>query len=121
MFVVALIDDASLVLPTTGHVPTTGVPADVTGTVIVQVVAGFTTCRFVTVIVLEPAAAATEPPVHVPPAAPPVATSPAGSVSVNENVCVGLLAGTVSVKVSVEVPPTATDVGLKAFVSTGTW
>jgi len=56
----------------------------------------------------------------VPPAAPPVAASPAGSVSVNENVCVALLAGTVSVNVSVVVPPTAIEAGANALVRTGT-
>ena len=64
--------------------------------------------------------AVTDPPLHVPPAAPPVATSPTGRVSVKEKVCVGLLAGTVSVKVSVDVAPTAIDVGANALVRTGT-
>jgi hypothetical protein len=110
----------ALVFEATGQAPITGVLAVVTGTVIVHVVAGFTIWRLATVIVLEFAAAVTLPPVHVPPAAPPVATSPAGNVSVKEKVCVGLFAGTVSVNVSVVVPPEAMEVGANAFVSTGT-
>ena len=120
MLVVALIDAAPLVLLASGHAPSVGVPEVVTGTVIVHVTAGLTIWRLVTVMVLEPAPAVTEPPLHVPPAAPPVATNPAGKVSVNEKVCVGLPAGTVSVKVSVVVPPTAIAVGANALVSTGT-
>ena len=120
MLVVAPIDAASLVLFATGQVPTVGVPEVVTGTVIVHVVAGFTIWRLVTVMVPEPAAAVTEPPLQVPPAAAPVAARPAGNVSVNEKVCVGLLAGTVSVKVSVLVPPSAIEAALNALVSTGT-
>src|SRR6185312_63300 len=103
------------------HRPGVGVPDVVTGTVIVQLVAGLVMVRPVTTIWLEPAAAVTVPVlVHVPPTAPPVATSPAGSVSVNENTCVGLFAGTVSVKVSVVVAPTPIEAGLNALVSTGT-
>src|SRR5882672_2435929 len=120
MLVVALIELATLALLACGHVPAVGVPDVVTGTVIVHVVAGFTIWRLVTVMVLEPAAAVTLPPLQVPPAAPPVAASPAGSVSVNENVCVALLAGTVSVNVSVVVPPTAIEAGANALVRTGT-
>ena len=62
----------------------------------------------------------TVPPVHVPPTAPAPTARPAGSVSVKENVCVGLLAGWVTVKVSVEgAPPIVIDVGANAFVSAG--
>ena len=95
-------------------------PDVVTGTVIVHDVAGLTTCPPATVIVLDPAAAVTEPPVQVPPTAPEPTTRPAGRVSVKENVCVGLPAGTASVNVSVVVSPMAIEAGLKALVSTGT-
>ena len=54
-------------------------------------------------IVLAPAVAVTVPPVHVPPTAPAPTTRPAGSVSVNENACVGFVAGCDTVKVSVVV------------------
>ena len=119
MLVVAPIDAAPLVLVAIGQVPGVGAPAVVTGTMIVHVVAGFTIWSLVTTMVLEPAAAVTVPPLQVPVAAAPVATRPAGSVSVNEKVCVGLFAGTVSVKVRLLVAPTAIDPDANALVSTG--
>ena len=76
-------------------------------------------------IVEEPAVAVTVPPEHVPPTAPVPTTRPAGSVSVNENVCVGLPVGCETVKVSVVDPPTViappkdlSNVGCAAFTVT---
>ena len=57
-------------------------------------------------IVFDPAVAVTEPPEHVPPTAPAPITRPAGRVSVNENVCVGFVAGCETVKVNVVDPAT---------------
>ena len=71
-------------------------------------------------IVFVPAVAVTVPLVHVPPTAPAPTASPDGNVSVNENVCVGLPAGCVTVNVSVEgVPPIVIVEGENAFVSEG--
>jgi hypothetical protein len=82
-----------LVLFTCGHAPIVGVALVVTGTTIVHVVAGLTIWRPVTTMLLLPAVAVTPPPLQVPVTAPPVATKPAGKVSVKLNVCVGLAAG----------------------------
>jgi hypothetical protein len=106
-FVVAEIAPLPLVLFAAGHTETVGAAAVVTGTVIVQEVAGLTTWRLATVIVFVPAVAVTEPLEHVPPVAPAPTTRPAGSVSVKLKVCVGFPVGCVTVKVSVVVPPTA--------------
>jgi hypothetical protein len=119
-FVVPVIAVVAFVFAATGHAVVVGAAACVTGTVIVQEVAGLTTWRLATVIVVVPAVAVTVPPEHVPPTAPAATTRPAGKVSVKLNVCVGLLAGCVTVKVSVEgAPPTVIDVGANAFVSAG--
>jgi hypothetical protein len=108
-----------LVLAATGQAAVLGVADVVTGTVIVQLVAGFTIWKLAAVIVAVPAVAVSVPTVHVPPVAPLPTTRPAGSVSVKLKVCVGLLAGCVTVKVSVVAPPTVSTVGEKAFVSAG--
>jgi hypothetical protein len=111
---------AALVFAATGQAAVLGVADGDTGTVIVQLVAGFTIWRPATVIVLVPPAAVTVPPEHVPPTAPAPITRPEGNVSVNEKACVGLPAGCVIVKVSVDgVPPIAMLVGENALVSAG--
>src|SRR6185436_13707555 len=117
---VPVIAVVALVFAATGQAAVLGVADGDTGTVIVQLVAGFTTWRPVTVIVLVPAVAVTVPPEHVPPTAPAPITSPDGSVSVKLKACVGLPAGWVTVKVRVEgAPPIVTVVGENAFVSDG--
>src|SRR6185436_6979233 len=89
-----------------------------TGTVIVHEAP--VTWRPATVMVLLPGVAVTVPLVHVPPTAPAPTARPEGNVSVNEKVCVGLLAGCVTVKVSVDgAPPIVTVVGENAFVREG--
>ena len=112
---------APFVLFACGHIPTVGTAAVVTSTVIVQVVAGFTICRPATVIVPDPAAAVTDPPVQVPPTFGTAATTrPAGRLSTKLNASVGLPAGCVTVNVSVVVPPIPIEAGLNAFVIAGT-
>jgi hypothetical protein len=118
-FVVAEIALLPFVLPAAGHVETVGVAALVMGTVIVHEVAGATTWREATVMVLLPAVAVTLPPEHVPPVAPLPTTRPAGSVSVKLTVCVGLPAGCETVNVSVVEPPTVKPPE-KALSSVGT-
>jgi hypothetical protein len=118
-FVMPEICALPLVLFAAGHVPTVGAAAVVTGTVIVHEVAGATTWRAATVIVLLPAVAVTLPPVHVPPAPPLASTRPAGSVSVKLKVCVGLPVGCETVNVSVAVPPTVS-APEKALFNVGT-
>ena len=66
-----------------------------------------------------PAAAVTEPPVQVPVTAAPLATRPAGRVSVKLKVCVGLVAGWVTVKVRLTLPATVR-LPLKALLTVGT-
>ena len=66
-----------------------------------------------------PAAAVTAPPVQVPVTAAPLATRPAGSVSVKVNVCVGLPVGCVTVKVRFVLPPTVRS-ALKTLLTVGT-
>jgi hypothetical protein len=102
-FVVAEIAAFPLVFAGTGHVPAVGVADTVTGTVIVQLAP--VTWRPATVMVLEPAVAVTVPAAHVPPTAPTPTARPAGSVSVKLKVCVGFVAGCVTVKVSVTGAP----------------
>ena len=117
-FVVPVIAVVALVFAATGQAAVLGVADAVTGTVIVQLVP--VTWWPLTVIVPVPAVAVTVPPVHVPPLPPAAMVRPAGNVSVNENVCVGLPAGCVTVKVRVEgAPPMVIEVGEKAFVSDG--
>jgi hypothetical protein len=71
-------------------------------------------------MVFVPAVAVTVPPEHVPPVPPAATVRPEGSVSVNENVCVGLAAGCVIVKVSVDgAPPIVIEAGENAFVRAG--
>src|SRR5207249_1596141 len=113
-----------LVRLASGHVPVCSGTL-VTSTVIVQldalaVLAG--TTRFVTVMVVPPAAAVTDPPVHVPPTFGFVAIwSLLGSVSVKLTVCAGLnAAGFVTVNVSVAVPPMVIADGLNALFRLGT-
>ena len=65
-----------------------------------------------------PAATVTAPPEQVPVAAAPVATKPAGRVSVKLKVCVGLPAGWVTVKVKLVVPPTIKSAA-NALLTTG--
>ena len=90
-----------------------------TGTVIVQL-SPDSIWRPATVMVLVPAVAVTVPPEQVPPTAPAPIARPEGSVSVKENVCVGLPAGCVTVNVSVDgVPPIVIVAGANAFVSAG--
>jgi hypothetical protein len=117
-FVVPVMAPAALVLAATGHAAVLGVADAVIGTVIVHEAP--LTWRPATVIVLVPAVAVTVPPVQVPPVPPAAMVSPDGSVSVKENVCVGLPAGCVTVKVSVEgAPPIVIEVGENAFVRDG--
>ena len=117
-FVVPVIAVVAFVLAATGHAAVLGVTETVTGTVIVQLVPVI--WRPAIVIVFVPAVAVTLPPEQVPPAPPAARVRPEGSVSVNENVCVGLPAGCVTVKVSVEgAPPIVIETGEKAFVSDG--
>ena len=92
------------------HAPTVSVALVVTGTMMVQVVAGLTIWRPATTILLLPAVAVTVPPVQVPVTAAPLATRPAGSVSVKVKVCVGLPVGWVTVKVRLVLPPTGRSV-----------
>ncbi len=108
---VAFVSDERLALPfvllACGQVPTVGDGADVTSTVIVQLVAGLTIWRPATLIVPLPAVAVIDPPEQVPPTVDGEATTiPAGKVSVKLKVCVGLPLGCVTVNVSVCVPPT---------------
>ena len=71
-------------------------------------------------IVFVPAVAVTVPPLHVPPVPPAAMVRPAGKVSVKLKVCVGLPAGCVTVKVSVDgAPPIVIEVGENAFVRDG--
>jgi hypothetical protein len=86
--------------------PVVGVAEVVTGTMMVQLVSGLTIWRPATTMLPLPATAVTVPPVQVPVTAAPLATKPAGKVSVNVNVCVGLLAGCVTVNVKLVLPPT---------------
>jgi hypothetical protein len=117
---VALILPLPLVLLACGHVPTVGVAAVVMPTVIVHEVAGFTICRLVTVMVLEPATAVTVPPEHVPPTVDGLATTkPEGKVSVKLKVCVGFPVGCCTVNDRVCVPPTVRD-PKKTLSSVGT-
>ena len=107
-----------LVLAATGHAAVLGVVDAVTGTVIVHEVPAI--WRPATVIVFVPALAVTVPPEQVPPVPPEAIVRPAGRLSVKLNVCVGLPAGCVTVKVSVDgAPPMAIEVGENAFVSDG--
>jgi hypothetical protein len=116
--VVPVIAVVALVFAATGHAEVFGVAELVTGTVIVQLAPVI--WRAATVIVFVPVVAVTVPPAHVPPTAPAPTATPEGSVSVNENACVGLPAGWVTVNVRVEgVPPTVIEVGENAFVSAG--
>ena len=111
-----------LVLLACGHTPTVGLAAVVTSTVRVQVVAGLVIWLLVMVMLPLPATAVREPPprVQVPPTFGVGAiTSPAGKVSVKLKVWVGLLAGWVTVKVKVLVPPTVS-VLPKALSTVGT-
>ena len=108
----------ALVFAAAGHAAVLGVAEAVTGTVIVQDAP--LTWRPATVIALVPAVAVTVPPVHVPPVPPAAIVRPDGSVSVNENVCAGLPAGCVTVKVSVEgAAPIVIEAGANAFVNAG--
>jgi hypothetical protein len=117
-FVVPVIAVVAFVFAATGQAAVLGVAEAVTGTVIVQEAP--VTWRALTVMVLVPAVAVTVPPVHVPPVPPDAIVRPDGSVSVKENVCVGLPAGCVTVNVSVEgAPPIVIDVGENALVSDG--
>ena len=107
-----------LVLAATGHAAVLGVVDAVTGTVIVHEVPAI--WRPATVIVFVPALAVTVPPEQVPPVPPAAIVRPDGSVSVNENVCVGLPAGCDTVKVRVEgAPPMVIEAGENAFVNAG--
>jgi hypothetical protein len=116
--VVPVIAVVAFVLAATGHAAVLGVAEFVTGTVIVQEAP--VTWRPATVIVLLPAVAVTVPLVHVPPTAPAPTARPEGSVSVKEKVCVGFVAGCVTVNVSVVgAPPIVIVVGENAFVSDG--
>jgi uncharacterized metal-binding protein len=116
--VIPVIAVVALVFAATGHAAVLGVAEFVTGTVIVHDAPVI--WRPATVIVLEPAVAVTVPLVQVPPTAPAPTARPEGSVSVKENVCVGLPAGCVTVKVSVEgVPPIVMVAGENAFVMAG--
>jgi hypothetical protein len=117
-FVVPVIAAVALVFAATGQAAVLGVAEAVIGTVIVQLAP--VTWRPETVIELVPAVAVTVPPVHVPPVPPAAIVSPDGSVSVKLKVCVGLPAGCVTVKVSVEgAPPIVIEVGENALVSAG--
>jgi hypothetical protein len=117
-FVVAVIAVLAFVFAATGQAAVLGVADAMTGTVIVQLAP--VTWRPATVIVFVPAVAVTVPPAHVPPVPPAAIVRPEGNVSVKLNVCVGLPAGCVTVKVSVEgVPPIVIEVGENAFVSDG--
>jgi hypothetical protein len=117
-FVVPVIAAVALVFAAIGHAAVLGVADAVIGTVIVHEAP--LTWRPATVIVLVPAVAVTVPPEHVPPVPPAAMVRPEGSVSVNENVCVGLPAGCVTVKVSVDgAPPMVIEAGENAFVSDG--
>jgi hypothetical protein len=108
----------AFVLAATGQAVVLGVAEAVTGTVIVQLVPA--TWRLETVIVFVPAVAVTVPPVQVPPVPPAAIVRPAGKVSVKLKVWVGLFAGCVTVKVSVDgAPPIVMDVGENALVSEG--
>lgn len=82
MLVGAVMLALPLVLFTCGQLPNAGVELLVTGTMMVQVLAGFTIWRPATAMTLLPAVAVTVPPLQVPVTAPPLARSPAGSVSV---------------------------------------
>jgi hypothetical protein len=93
MLVVVFILLLVLAFGASAHTPTVGPAAVVIGTMIVQVVSGLTICLAATTIFPLPAVAVTEPPVQVPETAAPLATSPAGNVSVKEKVWVGLPAG----------------------------
>ena len=109
MLVVVLILLLVLAFGASVHAPTVGAAAVVTSTKSVQVCAGLVIWLLVNVIVLVPATAVRDPPpkVQVPPKLFGVAiTRPAGNVSVKLNVCVGLVAGCVTVNVRRLVPPT---------------
>jgi hypothetical protein len=117
-FVVPVIAVVAFVFAAIGHVVVLGVAEAVIGTVIVQLAPVI--CRPAMVIVLVPAVAVTAPPVQVPPAPPAAMVRPEGSVSVKLKVCVGLPAGCVTVKVSVDgAPPIVIEVGENALVSAG--
>jgi hypothetical protein len=117
-FVVPVIAVVAFVFAATGHAAVLGVAEAVIGTVIVQLAP--VTWRPAIVIVLVPAVAVTVPPVQVPPVPPAAMVRPEGSESVNENVCAGLPAGCVTVKVKVEgAPPIVIEVGENALVSDG--
>jgi hypothetical protein len=108
----------ALVFAATGHAAVLGVAEAVMGTVMVQLAPVI--CRPAIVIVFVPAVAVTVPPVQLPPVPPAAMVRPEGSVSVNENACVGLPAGCVTVKVSVDGdPPIVIEAGENAFVSAG--
>jgi hypothetical protein len=116
--VVPVIAVVALVFAATGHAAVLEVAEAVTGTVMVQLAP--VTWRPAMVIVFVPAVAVTVPPVQVPPVPPAAMVRPDGSVSVNENVCVGLPAGCVTVKVSVDgAPPMVIEVGENALVRVG--
>ena len=108
-----------LVLFACGHAPMVGVALTITGTIIVQVAAGLTIWRPATTILLLPAAAVTLPPLQVPIAAAPLATKPAGNVSVKLKVCVGLPVGCVTVKVRLTLPPPTVNEPLNALFRVG--
>ena len=111
---------ALVLLAVPGQAPTVGVVAVVMSTVMLQLVWALVMVRLATVMVPLPAVAVTLPPTQLPPTFGVAAiTSPDGSVSTKLTVWVGLLAGCVSVKVSVLVPPTAMLAGLKALLNTG--
>ena len=59
------------------------------------------------------------PPVQVPVTAAPLATKPAGRASVKLKVCVGFVAGCVTVNVRLTVPPTV-KLPLKTLLTVGT-
>ena len=119
MFVVVLMLLFVLAFGASVQAPTDGAAAVVIGTMMVQVVAGLTIWRPVTTMLLLPAVAVTVPDVQVPVTAAPLATRPAGRVSVKLKVWVGLLVGWVTVKVRLVLPPTVR-FALKTLLTVGT-
>ena len=93
MLVVVLMLLLVLAFGASVQAPTVGVALVVIGTMMVQVAVALSVIQLLRTIFVAPAPAAVVPGVQVPLTAAPLATKPAGRVSVKVKVCAGLVAG----------------------------